>query len=171
MSVGQIRIMECWGPLFLPWGPPVALFGHRQPQQPQMGWILGEHGLTLYFRHFWGLPPTFPGVLKGPNWLPGCVWQCSTMFNQCSTHLGLLGQPMAKYGIFRQKMAIFGHKNGQNHWNLMGTRLNINQSNPRDNMDAMVFAKSNIFLTPPPLQHIVASSFLHNSCCLCSPAR
>ena len=28
----------------------------------------------------------------------------------------------------------------------MGTRLNIIQSNPRDKMNAMVFAKSNIFL-------------------------
>ena len=88
--------------------------------------------------------------LGGPNEPPRCEIQCSTMFNQCSTHLGLLGPPMANYGIFRQKMAIFGHKNGQNHWNLMGARLNIIQSNPRDKMDAMVFAKSNIFLTPPP---------------------
>ena len=37
----------------------------------------------------------------------------------------------------------------------MGARLNINQSNPRDKIDAKVLAKSNIFLTPPPLKHIV----------------
>ena len=39
----------------------------------------------------------------------------------------------------------------------MGARLNIIQSNPRDKMDAMVFAKSNIFLTPP-LKRIVPHS-------------
>lgn len=48
----------------------------------------------------------------------------------------------------------------------MGTRLNINQSNPRDNMDALVFAKSNIFLTPPPLSalcklHVCQLLLLH----------
>ena len=26
MSVGQIRIMKCWGALFQPWGPPLTLF-------------------------------------------------------------------------------------------------------------------------------------------------
>ena len=40
----------------------------------------------------------------------------------------------------------------------MGARLNINQSNPTDKIDAKVLAKSNIFLTPPPLAHCVEDS-------------
>ena len=37
---------------------------------------------------------------------PRCEVQCSTMFNQCSTHLGSLGLPMAQYGHFEPKNAI-----------------------------------------------------------------
>ena len=51
----------------------------------------------------------FLGALKAQTDPPGCVWQCSTMFNQCSTHLGLRGLPMAKYGHFGSKKAVFGH--------------------------------------------------------------
>ena len=40
------------------------------------------------------------------------VQPCSTLFNQCSTHLGWLGPPMAKYGHFGQKMAVFGRFQG-----------------------------------------------------------
>ena len=57
----------------------------------------------------------FLGAKRVQTHPPRCEIQCSTMFNQCSTHLGLLGPPMAKYGHFGPKMAIFGHKNGQNH--------------------------------------------------------
>ena len=181
-----------------------------------LGLLMAKYGhfgpKKAVFERFWGPLVTFFGAIKAQTDPPGCVWQCSAMFNQCPTHLGLLGLPMANYGHFGQKgrfrtllgppgdisgwskrlkltppdvkynvqpcstnvqpiwacwdclwpnmaisgqkRAIFGHKNGLNHWNLMGTRLNINQSNPRDNMDALVFAKSNIFLTPP-LKHIV----------------
>ena len=164
------------------------------------------------FGRFWGSLVTFFGALMAQTGPPGCVWQCSTMFNHvqpmfnpfalAGTAYGQIWPFWAKKGCFwallgppgdisgwskrlkltppdvkynvqpcstnvqpiwacwdclwpnmaisGQKRAIFGHKNGLNHWNLMGTRLNINQSNPRDNMDALVFAKSNIFLTPPP---------------------
>ena len=39
-------------------------------------------------------------------------------------------------------------KKWQNHWNLMGARLNINQCNPTDKIDARVLAKSNIAQPP-----------------------
>ena len=33
----------------------------------------------------------FLGALRAQTGHPGCVWQCPTSFNQCPTHLGLLG--------------------------------------------------------------------------------
>ena len=54
----------------------------------------------------WGLIETFPGVLNGHNWPP---WMWNKMFNQSSIHSGLLGMPMAKYGNFGSKMAVFEH--------------------------------------------------------------
>ena len=47
------------------------------------------------------------GTAYGQTDPPGCEIQCSTMFNQCSTHLRLLGLLMAKYGHFGPKKAVF----------------------------------------------------------------
>ena len=48
----------------------------------------------------------FHGGKRVPNDPPGCEIQCSTMFNQCSTHLRPLRLPKAKYDHFESKGAI-----------------------------------------------------------------
>ena len=48
----------------------------------------------------------FYGGKKVPTDPPGCEIQCSTVFNQCSTHLRQLEPLMAKYGNFGPKLAI-----------------------------------------------------------------
>ena len=89
MSLAHIRIMECWGTLlnlgdrrchrlnFLvdlwPFWPKIAIFGHRHSQQTQIGPPNGIFG----GKRGQNSPPS-----------PGCEVQCSTLFNQCSTHLG-----------------------------------------------------------------------------------
>ena len=66
------------------------------------------------FGRFRGSLVTFFWGPNGPNWPPWMcltmfnhVQPCSTMFNQCSTHLHLLGLLMAKYGHFGPKKAVF----------------------------------------------------------------
>ena len=62
------------------------------------------------FGRFWGSLVTFFGALMaqtGPLDVFDNVQPCSTMFNQCSTHLHLLGLLMAKYGHFGPKKAVF----------------------------------------------------------------
>ena len=50
----------------------------------------------------------FHGGKRVPNDPPGREIQCSTVFNQCSTHLRQLEPLMAKYGNFGPKLGIFG---------------------------------------------------------------
>ena len=98
MSVAQIRIMECWGTLFEPWGaatghilwpfwPKIAIFGHRHSQQPQMGWTLVEQGWTLYF--------TSGGFSLDPF---------------CPPKVALGGPRTPQNDPFRSNMAIVGHR-------------------------------------------------------------
>ena len=77
--------------------------------------------------NFWAfLRPllTFSGGIKGPNWPPR-MW--NTMFTHCSTHLGLLGPPMAKYVHFWPKKATFGRFWGP-YWYFLGAEKGPNWS-------------------------------------------
>ena len=60
------------------------------------------------FGRFWDPPVTFYGGPKGLNRPPGCVWQCSTLFNKGPTHLEPLEVPMAENGHYWQNRALFG---------------------------------------------------------------
>ena len=83
----------------------------------------------------------------------GSVWALRTP-KKCHR-----GAPEAsKLAVFGPRMHILDRrhlyqtfltpKKWQNHWNLMGARLNINQCNPTDKIDARVLAKSNIAQPP-----------------------
>ena len=93
----------------------------------------------------------FLGALMAQTGHPGCVWQCPTLSNQCPTHLKPLEVPMCENGHHCQNLAIFWPKMGQKWWNLMGARLDITLFNQRKKLASLVFPKSKIFLTPPPL--------------------
>ena len=80
-------------------------------------------GLKTHFGRFWGPKLTFSGGRKGPEPLtdpPGCEIQCSTMFTQYLTHLGLLGLSMTKSGNFRLKKTFLGGSGAEN-WQFLGT--------------------------------------------------
>ena len=81
-------IWGCWDCLW----PNMAIFGQKRS-------FLGGSGAPKC--HFFGAKR----VQTHP---PGCEVQCSTMFNQCSTHLGSLGLPMAQHSHFEPKNAVFG---------------------------------------------------------------
>ena len=70
--------------------------------------------------HFWGAKrfQTDP---------PRCEVQCSTLFNQCSTHLWSLGLPMANYGHIWPKRVILGGSGApQCHfWGQKGSKLTL----------------------------------------------
>ena len=77
-------------PFYGPFWPKMAIFGHRQPQQPQMGWILGEHGWTFY------------STSGGVSW------------DALGPEKMSMGAPeLPKNGLFWPKMAIFGHRQSQ----------------------------------------------------------
>ena len=103
-------------------GPKKAVFGHCWGQKKTFSGVpnghnwthLGSLGLPMaQYGHIWpkkvifggsgGPQMPFFGGKKGPNSPPRCEVQCRTMFNQCSTHLGWLGLPKAKYGNFGPK--------------------------------------------------------------------
>ena len=100
MSVGQIRIMECWGPLFWPWGPTLAIFyGHFMA-------LFGPKWLYLAI-----------GSLSSPKWVEYWV----NMVEHCQTHPGgpvwairapknVTREPQKrpKTVFFGSKLAIFG---------------------------------------------------------------
>ena len=67
--------------------PKMAIFGHRQSQQPQIGWTLGEQGWTLF--------STSGGISLG-------------LLDHTEMSLGALEPP--KMAFFRLKKAIFGHR-------------------------------------------------------------
>ena len=68
--------------------------------------IYGQRGSFL--RGFGAPKCHFLGAKRVQTHPPRCEVQCSTMFSQCSTHLGLLGLPMAEYGHLWPKRVIFG---------------------------------------------------------------
>ena len=71
--------------------PKMAIFGHRQSQQPQIGWTLGEQGWTLF--------STSGGISLG-------------LLDHTEMSLG--GPRTAQNGLFFWlKMAIFGHRQSQ----------------------------------------------------------
>ena len=61
--------------------------------------------------------------------------QCSTMFNQCSSHLGSLGLPMAEYGHFWPKKGHF--------WGVLGPP------------NAIFWGQKGSKLTPPDVKYNV----------------
>ena len=90
------------------------MFTHVQPMFNQFGVAGTAYGQIwpfwakkIIFGGFWGPQMPFFWCKKGPNSPPRCEVQCWTKSNQCLTHLGSLGLPMAKYGHFGPKMAKF----------------------------------------------------------------
>ena len=73
-----------------PFWPEMAIFGHRQSQQAQMGWTLVKHG--------WTLSNTSRGVSLG-------------LYGSKTCHQG--APEALKNSLFWPKMAIFGHKQSQ----------------------------------------------------------
>ena len=93
----------------------LTMFNHIQPMFNPFGLAGTAYGQIW---PFWVKKGRFRALLRPPSdisgWSkrlkltpPGCEIQCSTMFNQCSTQLGLLGLPMAKYGHFGVKKGRF----------------------------------------------------------------
>ena len=70
--------------------PKMAIFGHRQSQQPQIGWTLGEQGWTLFF--------TSGGISLG-------------LLDHTEMSLG--GPRTAQNGLLWAKKAIVGHRQSQ----------------------------------------------------------
>ena len=81
-------IWGCWDCLW----PNMSIFGQKRS-------FLGGSGAPKCH---------FLGAKRVQTHPPGCEIQCSTMFNQCSTHLGFPGLPMANYGHFGPKKAVLG---------------------------------------------------------------
>ena len=131
-SLGPL-FAQNWVPFRL-WNSEMAIFGHRQSQhkndvsgcEVQCStmfnrcsthlWLLGLH--MAKYGHL-GHKRPFSGTSGAPKWCfrvvkkaqtdpLGCEVQCSTLFNQCSTHLRLLGLHMAKNSHFGPKKAVFG---------------------------------------------------------------
>ena len=115
--------------------PEMAIFGHRQSQQAQMGWTLVEHGWTLYFTSggvslsLLDHPEMSPGgprnVLFDPKWpylaigspsKPKWVGHWLNMVEHCQTHPGgsvwaFMGPKHVTRGPQkRSKTAFFGPK-------------------------------------------------------------
>ena len=70
--------------------PNIAIFGQKK----------------VIFGGFWAPKSHFLGAKRAQTHPPRCGVQCSTMFNQCSIHLGSLGLPVPQYGHFEPKNAI-----------------------------------------------------------------
>ena len=85
--------------LALPFSMSLGLLGLPMAQYGNFRSFLGGSGTPKC--HFWGAKrfQTDP---------PRCEVQCSTLFNQCSTHLWSLGLPMANYGHIWPKRVILG---------------------------------------------------------------
>ena len=85
--------LGCWGCLW----PNMSFLGRKRP-------FLGTSRAPRWH---------FRGVKRVQTHPPGCVQQCSTMFNQCSTHLGWLGLPMANKRNFGANFGQKWPKSGQ----------------------------------------------------------
>ena len=91
-----------------------------QPCSPNVQPIWGCRDCLWPNMAFFSLKKAILGGSRAPQWHlrvvqkaqtdpPGCGEQCSTLFSQCSTHLGSLGLPMATFGHSRPKKAIKWH--------------------------------------------------------------
>ena len=137
MSVGQIRIMKCWGALFQPRGPPLALF-------LAILWpLLTQHSHIW----LWAASAAPNGLNVGWTWL-------NIVFHIRGGHLGPFRPPeIANLGpqnhrkmfFFWHKMATFGLflAKKKSFWGVLGPPNNISVWSKRPK------------LTPPDVENNV----------------
>jgi len=84
----------------------MPIIGHRQPQQPQMGWTLGEHGWTLLDTSGGGEFEPF----RPPENVTGGAQRCPkmTFFDPKMTFLAIFGH------FWYPHVALSGGLNGSN---------------------------------------------------------